>query len=96
MPAIAIPTPLTCSIGSILTFCMNHVLVNLFLAAPAVYVICSRGHSFAALPVCGVRNTIVTVIAYNLGAGSRNGTGNVVRPVLTDSAAFMVIGTALF
>lgn len=48
---IAIPTTLTYSIGSVLTFGMNQVLVHLSLAAPAVYVIYNRVRSFAALPV---------------------------------------------
>ena len=66
---IAIPTTLTYSINSILTFGMNQVLVGLSLAAPAVYVIYNRVRSFVALPVWGIRNTIISVIAYNLGAG---------------------------
>ncbi len=93
---IAIPTTLTYSIGSILTFGMNQVLVHLSLAAPAVYVIYNRVRSFAALPVWGVRNTIISIIAYNLGAGFKARVRNVIRIALIASAAIMVIGTLLY
>ena len=63
---IAVPTTLTYSIGSVLTFGMNQVLVGLSLAAPAVYVIYNRVRSFVALPVWGIRNTIISIIAYVL------------------------------
>ena len=56
---IAIPTTLTYSINSMLIFGMNQVLVGLSLAAPAVYVIYNRVRSFVALPVWGIRNTII-------------------------------------
>ena len=93
---IAIPTTLTYSIGFILTFGMNQVLVHLSLAAPAVYVIYNRVRSFAALPVWGIRNTIISVIAYNLGAGFKARVRNVIRIALMASAAIMVIGTVLY
>ena len=60
---IAIPTTLTYSINSILIFGMNNVLIGLSVAAPAVYVIYNRVRSFVALPVWGIRNTIISVVA---------------------------------
>ena len=93
---IAIPTTLTYSIGSILTFGMNQVLVHLSLAAPAVYVIYNRVRSFAALPVWGIRNTIISVVAFNMGAGRKDRVRNLIRIALMASAAIMVIGTVLY
>ena len=93
---IAIPTTLTYSIGSILTFGMNQVLVGMSLAAPAVYVIYNRVRSFVALPVWGIRNTIISVIAYNMGAGYKQRVRNLIRIAIEASAAIMVIGTVLY
>ena len=94
--AIAIPTTLTYSINSLLTFGMNQVLVGLSLAAPAVYVIYNRVRSFAALPVWGIRNTIISIVAYNMGAGYRSRVRRVISVALKASAGIMVVGTALY
>lgn len=93
---VAIPTTLTYSINSILVFGMNQVLVGLSLAAPAVYVIYNRVRSFVALPVWGIRNTIISVVAYNMGAGYKNRVRNFIRISTIASAIIMVIGTVLY
>ena len=93
---VAIPTTLTYSINSILVFGMNQVLVGLSLAAPAVYVIYNRVRSFVALPVWGIRNTIISVVAYNMGAGYKNRVRNFIRISTIASAIIMVIGMVLY
>jgi len=93
---IAIPTTLTYSINSILIFGMNQVLVRLSLAAPAVYVIYNRVRSFVALPVWGIRNTIISVVAYNMGAGRKDRVRNLIRIALTASGVIMIVGTVLY
>ena len=93
---IAIPTTLTYSINSILIFGMNQVLVGLSLAAPAVYVIYNRVRSFVALPVWGIRNTIISVVAYNMGAGHKARVRNIISIAMKASAAIMVVGTVLY
>lgn len=93
---IAIPTTLTYSINSILMFFMNQILVYLSILAPAVYIIYNRVRSFVALPVWGIRNTIISIIAYNLGAGKFERVKNVISISLKLSLIIMVIGTLLF
>ena len=93
---IAIPTTLTYSINSFLTFGMNQVLVGLSLAAPAVYIIYNRVRSFVALPVWGIRNTIISVVAYNMGAGYTGRVRRLISIAMKASAAIMVVGTALY
>lgn len=93
---VAIPTTLTYSINSILVFGMNQVLVGLSLAAPAVYIIYNRIRSFVALPVWGIRNTIISVVAYNMGAGFKDRVRNFIRISTIASATIMVIGTVLY
>ena len=93
---IAVPATLTYSINSILIFGMNQVLVHLSLAAPAVYVIYNRVRSFAALPVWGIRNTIISVVAFNMGAGRKDRVRSLIRIAMTSSAVIMVVGTVLY
>ena len=93
---IAIPTTLTYSINSILMFFMNQILVGLSILAPAVYIIYNRVRSFVALPVWGIRNTIISIIAYNLGAGKFERVKNVIGISLKFSLIIMIVGTLLF
>ena len=93
---IAIPTTLTYSINSVLIFGMNKVLIGLSLAAPAVYVIYNRVRSFVALPVWGIRNTIISVVAYNMGAGYKARVRKLIKIAMTASAVIMAVGTILY
>lgn len=92
---IAIPTTLTYSINSILMFFMNQILVGLSILAPAVYIIYNRVRSFVALPVWGIRNTIISIIAYNLGAGKTDRVKNVINISLRFSLIIMIVGTLM-
>ena len=49
-----------------------------------------------ALPVWGIRNTIISIIAYNLGAAKFERVKNVISISLKLSLIIMVIGTLLF
>ena len=93
---VAIPTTLTYSINSVLMFGMNQVLVGLSLAAPAVYIIYNRVRSFVALPVWGIRNTIISIVAYNMGAGYRDRVRRIIAIAMKASAIIMVVGTVLY
>ena len=93
---VAIPTTLTYSINSVLMFGMNQVLVGLSLAAPAVYIIYNRVRSFVALPVWDIRNTIISIVAYNMGAGYRNRVRRIIAIAMKASAIIMVVGTILY
>ena len=93
---VAIPTTLTYSINSVLMFGMNQVLVGLSLAAPAVYIIYNQVRSFVALPVWGIRNTIISIVAYNMGAGYRDRVRRIIAIAMKASAIIMVVGTVLY
>ena len=93
---IAIPTTLTYSINSFLIFGMNQVLIGLSLAAPAVYVVYNRVRSFVALPVWGIRNTIISVVAYNMGAGYYPRVRRIIGIAMKAGAVIMLAGTALY
>lgn len=94
--AVALPTTLTFSINSILIFGMNQVLVSLSLAAPAVYIIYNRVRSFVALPVWGIRNTIISIISYNIGAQYFGRVRRIIKIALAASVAIMLVGTILY
>jgi len=75
---------------------MNQVLVGLSLVAPAVYIIYNRVRSFVALPVWGIRNTIISIVAYNMGAGYTGRVRRIIAIAMKASAIIMVVGTVLY
>ena len=94
--SIGLPNMITYSFTSIMIFGMNQVLLAFSAAAPAVYVIFVRVNNLVRLPVFGVRNTIVPLIAYNRGAGNHDRVRRTVRLALIWGTAVMVVGAALF
>lgn len=93
---IAIPAMLSYAINSILTFGMNQILIGFTTLAPAVYIIYTRVQSFIAMPVWGIRNTIVSIISYNMGARKTERVKRLITISLTASACIMAVGTLLF
>ncbi len=93
---IAVPTTLTYSINSLLIFGMNQVLISVSLVAPAVYIIYNRVRSFVALPVWGIRNTLISIVAYNIGAKKFGRVKRVIKIALASSAVIMLFGTVLY
>ncbi len=65
---IGIPSVLMVAIGSIMTFCINNILVVFSSTAVAVFGVYFKLQSFAFMPVFGMNNGIVPIVAYNYGA----------------------------
>ena len=67
----------------------QNALTAISLVATAVYVIYNRVRSFVALPVWGIRNTIISVVAYNMGAGYKNRVRKLISISMKASAAII-------
>lgn len=93
---IAIPAMLTYAINSILTFGMNQVLIGFTTLAPAVYIIYTRVQSFVTMPVWGIRNTIVSIISYNMGAKKVERVQRLIKLSIRSSICIMFFGTLMF
>ena len=69
--AVGIPTIIMQSIGSVMTYCMNRILIEVSSTATAVFGVYFKLQSFFFMPVFGLNNGITPIIAYNYGAGQR-------------------------
>lgn len=69
--AVGIPTIIMQSIGSVMTYCMNRILIEFSSTATAVFGVYFKLQSFFFVPVFGLNNGITPIIAYNYGAGQR-------------------------
>jgi len=68
---IGFPSIIMQSIGSIMTYSMNLILVSFSATAVAVFGVYFKLQSFIFLPVFGLNNGMVPIIAYNYGARKR-------------------------
>lgn len=65
---IGIPSVVMVAIGSVMTFCVNKILVVFSSTAVAVFGVYFKLQSFAFMPVFGMNNGMIPIIAYNYGA----------------------------
>lgn len=65
---VGVPSILMMSIGSVMSYLMNQILVGFSETAAAVFGVYFKLQSFFFLPVFGLNNGLIPVLAYNLGA----------------------------
>lgn len=93
---VGIPSILLASIGSVMTYLMNLILGAFTMTAVAVFGVYFKLNSFIFMPVFGMNNALVPIIAYNYGARNRKRiTGTLKRGVII-ILCIMTFGTVLF
>ena len=75
---VGIPSIVMQAIGSVMTYCMNLILIQFTSTATAVFGVYFKLQSFFFMPVIGLNNGMVPIIAYNYGAGKR---GRIVKTI---------------
>ena len=68
---IAIPSIIMQSIGSVMTFCLNKILIALTETAVAVFGVYFKLQSFIFMPIFGLNNGMVPIISFNYGAKNK-------------------------
>ncbi len=92
---IGVPAMVMQCVGSILVFFMNHMLLLFSTTAVATYGIYFKLQSFVFMPVFGLNNGVVPIIAYNYGAGRRERMEEAMKLALRYGMTIMLIGTAV-
>ena len=65
---VGVPSILMMSIGSVMTYGMNMILTAFSTTATAVFGVYFKLQSFFFMPVFGLNNGLIPVLAYNYGA----------------------------
>ena len=65
---IGVPSVVMVAIGSVMTFSVNKILVVFTSTAVAVFGVYFKLQSFVFMPVFGLNNAMVPIVAYNYGA----------------------------
>lgn len=94
--SVGIPSILMGSIGSVMTFTMNKILVGFTETAVAVFGVYFKLQSFIFMPVFGLNNGLVPILAYNLGAKKIDRMKKARFLGLIYATSFMLVGFILF
>ena len=94
--SVGIPSILMVSIGSIMTYFMNRILGTFSSTATAVFGVYFKLQSFFFMPVFGLNNGIIPVLAYNLGAKRKDRIKETLKFALLLAFIMMLTGTLCF
>ena len=94
--AVGVPSIIMSSIGSVMTFGMNKILGAFNSTAVAVFSAYFKLESFIFMPVFGLNNGIVPIIAYNYGARKPDRIRAAAKLGFLYGAAIMAVGVLLF
>ena len=97
--AIGIPSVIMMAIGSVMTFLMNKILITYHEAketAATAFGIYFKLNSFIFMPVFGLNNGSVSILAYNYGARKRVRMESTIKRVCLYAVCIMTAGTIIF
>ena len=93
--AIGIPSIIMMSIGSLMTYLFNKILLVFSTTATAVFGVYFKLQSFFFMPIFGMNNGLVPVMAYNYGAKRKDRIVEALRFVLVLAIVIMLCGTII-
>ena len=90
--SVGIPSIIMGSIGSVMTYGMNRILMGFSSTAAAVFGVYFKLQSFIFMPVFGLNNGMVPIIAYNYGAKNKDRMLRTMKLAITYAVAIMFVG----
>ena len=89
--AVGIPSMITVGLGSVMSFCINQILLTFSTTATAVFGIWMKLQNFSNMPVIGMNNGTTPILAFNYGAGKLDRVKQTIRIALTISLSIMAV-----
>ncbi len=93
---IGVPSIIMQAIGSVMTYGMNLILISFSSTATAVFGVYFKLQSFIFMPVFGMNNGLVPILAYNYGAGNRERFVDSLKCGIKYAVAIMFAGLVIF
>lgn len=93
---VGIPSIIMQSISSVMTFGMNKILISFSETAVAVFGVYFKLQSFIFMPIFGLNNGMIPIVAYNYGSRSKKRIMETVRLSIGISMGIMLIGLIIF
>ena len=94
--SIGIPSVVMQSIGSVMTFLMNQILIAFSSTAVAVFGVYFKLQSFVFMPVFGLNNGTVPIVAYNFGARKGDRMKKTIQYSVYAAIVIMICGALIF
>jgi len=94
--SVGLPSIIMSSIASVMTFCMNKILMSFTSTATAVFGVYFKLQSFVFMPVFGLNNGMVPIIAFNYGAKQRQRIMKTMKLAMMYAFGMMAIGLIIF
>lgn len=96
---VGLPSVLMVAIGSVMTYCMNKILFSIQKVgeiAATVFGVYFKLQSFLIMPVLGLNNGMVPIIAFNYGAKNKKRITKTIRLSVIVAVCIMLCGLLLF
>lgn len=93
---IGLPSIIMQSIASVVTFTMNNILLGFSKVAVDVFGVYFKLQSFIFMPVFGLNNGMVPIVAYNYGAGRKKRILSTLKLSFAIAVTIMCIGLIVF
>ncbi|HIV86130.1 MAG TPA: MATE family efflux transporter [Candidatus Monoglobus merdigallinarum] len=93
---VGLPSVLMIAISSVTTFAMNKILIAFTSTATAVYGVYFKLNSFIFMPIFGLNNGMVPILAYNYGAEKYSRVLKTMRLSIIYAISIMLIGLLIF
>ena len=93
---IGLPSIVMQCIGSIMVFGVNRILISFTTTATAVFGAYFKLQSFIFMPVFGLNNGMVPIVAYNYGAKKPDRVKRTIKLAILSAIGIMAVGLAVF
>lgn len=93
---VGIPSIIMQAIGSVMIYGMNRILIAFSSTAVAVFGVYFKLQSFIFMPVFGLNNGMVPIIAYNYGAGKKDRLIKTLKLSIIYAVGLMLLGVIIF
>ena len=94
--AVGLPSIVMMLVGSVMNYGMNQILLGFTSTATAVFGVYFKLQSFVFMPVFGLNNGMVPIVAYNYGARNKERILRTIRFSIALATGVMLAGLAVF
>ena len=93
---VGLPSIIMQSIGSVMVFCLNKILIVFSSTTVAVFGVYFKLQSFVFMPVFGLNNGLIPIMAYNYGAKKKDRMIKTIKCGLLIAFSIMSVGMVVF
>ena len=93
--AVGLPSIIMQSIGSVMTYALNKLLIEFSSTAVALFGVYFKLQSFVFMPIFGLNNGMIPVVAYNFGARKKERIMKTIKLACIYAVSIMIVGVII-